>query len=109
MSKKLILNTTKSLYKPLEIEIDGKTYYCQKLTNATINKIFKYSKTAVEGDINAPYEQAHFTFNIPMKVLYELDITEVRDINNEIIDAMLHPTKIESDAEKNVKGPGDKS
>jgi len=107
--KKLVLNTTKSLYKPLEVEIDGKTYYCQKLTKSAIDKIFKFSKTATEGDISAPYEQAHFAFNIPMKILYELDIAEIGDINNKIIDAMLHPTKTESEAEKNVKGPGDKS
>jgi len=107
--KKLVLNTTKSLYKPIEVDINGKTYYCRKLTKAAIDRVFKYSELATKGDINAPYEQAHFAFSIPMKILYELDITEIGDINNKIIDAMLHPTKTESEIEKNVKRPGDKS
>jgi len=107
--KKLVLNTTKSLYKPLEIEIDGKAYYCRKLTKDTIDKIFKFSQKAQDGDVNAPYEQAHFSFSVPLKVLYELHIKEVGDINNKIIEAIVHPTKVEPEEEKNVKGPGDKS
>jgi len=107
--KKLVLNTTKSLYKPIEIEIDDKAYSCRKLTKDVIDKIFKFSQKAQDGDVNAPYEQAHFAFNIPLKILYELHIKEVGDINNKIIEAIVHPTKVEPEEEKNVKGPGDKS
>lgn len=107
--KKLVLHTTKSLYRPLEIEVDNKAYCCRKLTKDVIDKIFKFSQKAKEGDVNAPYEQAHFAFGVPMKTLYELHIKEVGDINNKIIEAIVNPTKAEPEEEKNVKGPGDKS
>lgn len=106
--KKLVFNTTKSLYKPIEIVIDGKTYTSKKLTKSVLDKVFSFDEKVRNGDTNAPYEQASFTFDIPLNVLYKLDATEVGVINRSVLSNLYDPEKAEEDPEKNVKGPGEK-
>lgn len=109
MSNKLVLSTQKSIYKPIEIEIDGKTYRSKKLTKQVLEKAFTFEEKGREGDLNAPYEQAHFIFNIPLNILHKLDANEVGAINKMVLESLYNPEKVEPESvEKNVKGPGEK-
>lgn len=108
----LKLTKVKSLYKPVEVEIDGKTYQCRKLTKAVMDKIATWEKAAKAGDMNAGYEEANYLFQIPTKELYELDAVEIGAINDLVLTYLYSPKKLDekkTETAKNVKGSGDKN
>lgn len=104
----LVLSTTKCLYKSRQVTIDGKIYTCRKLDKKTMDKIYEFDEKATNGNMDAPYEQANFAFNIPYSVLYKLHINEVGEINRLIRQDVTNPTKEEKGDEKNASGPGEK-
>jgi len=110
--KKLILSTQKSIHKPIEIEVNGKTYQNNALSKELFDEVKKHEKAALAGDINALYKQVELLFSVPIAVLNKLD---VRDVDS-LLDYTM--TKIfqaraktdEEKAEKNGSKPGlDKS
>lgn len=103
--------TAKSIYKALEIEIDDKVYVCKKITHEFLEDFLAFEKTALAGDLKAPYEQAKFAFGIPLKTLYQLDAPEIRDINNDVLNAITNAELVEAKGEKdpNLESPGDSS
>ncbi|HDZ39083.1 MAG TPA: phage tail assembly protein [Marinobacter sp.] len=109
--KKLILSTQKSIHKPIEIEIDGKTYQNRPLSRTTFDEVKKYEKDALKGDIEALYNQVQVLFGVPIEVLNKID---VRDINTLITYTMEQifksSAKTEKEkAEKNGSKPGQPS
>ena len=114
MSEKeiLVLSTQKSIHKPIEVKIDGKTYQNRPLSRATFDEVKKHEKAALGGDIEALYMQVKILFGVPMDVLNKLDI---RDVNSLLEYAMAQifqpsPETDKEKAEKNVSKPGqDKS
>lgn len=109
---KLELSTKKSIHKPIEVEIDGKTYQNRPLSRATFDEVKKHEKDALKGDIEALYKQVQILFGVPMEVLNKID---VRDINTLISYTMEQVFKVSAEtekekAEKNESEPGqDKS
>ena len=106
--KKLILSTQKSIHRPIEIEIDGKTYQNRPLSRATFDEVKKYEKAAVGGDIESLYKQIHALYPVSMEVLNKIDI---RDINTLITYTMaqIFQTSVgegKEKAEKNAPKPG---
>lgn len=108
--KKLILSTTKSIHKPIEVEVDGKTYANNPFSRTAFQELKKHEKAALKGDIEALYTQVRLIFPIPMDVLNKLDI---RDVNSLLDYAMakilVTQTKEATDeekAEKNGPKPG---
>lgn len=106
--KKLILSTQRSIHKPIEIEIDKKTYQNCPLSRTTFDEVKKHEKAALAGNIEALYKQVQALFPVPMGVLNKLD---VRDVNS-LLDYVM--TKIfqgsaktdKEKAEKNAPKPG---
>lgn len=100
--KKLILSTQKSIHKPIEIEIDGKVYQNRPLSRALFDEVKKHEKAAVDGDIEALYEQVKILFGVPIEVLNKLD---VRDVNSLLDFAMakIFQPKLKTDEEKEEK------
>jgi len=106
--KKLVLSTQKSIHKPIEIEIDGKTYWNRPLSRATFDEVRKYERAAVKGDIESLYKQIHALFSVPIEVLSKLDI---RDINTLLTYTMAQIFQTSAGtakekAEKNAPKPG---
>ena len=106
--KKLVLSTQRSIHKPIEVEIDRKTYQNRPLSRATFDEVKKHEKAALKGDIEALYKQVNILFNVPMTVLDKLDI---RDINTLLQYTMTKvsqplPTTAKEKAEKNASKPG---
>ena len=111
MTKKLILSTQKSIHKPIEVEIDGKTYTNSPLSRGLFDEIKKHEKAAVGGDIEALYKQVQVLYGVPLDVLNKLD---VRDINSLIDYTMtqIFQARVktpEEKAEKNESKPGENS
>ncbi len=102
--------TAKSIYKALEIEVDGKVYVCKKITKGFLKDFLEFEKSALDGDINAPYKQANFAFGVPLKILSLLDAPEIRDINTMVLQAITNAEKIEAETgekdDPNLEKPG---
>lgn len=100
--KKLILSTQKSIHKPIEIEVDDKTYQNKPLSRATFDEVRKHEKAALKGDIEALYNQVNILFGVPMEVLNKLD---VRDVNTllQYTMAQIFQSDTKTDEEKEEK------
>ena len=79
---KLVLNTKKSLYEPIEIEIDGQVYQSVKTTRATLKEINKLDDEILKDPRNDEllYKAIQLLFNIESIILDKLDKREVQDI-----------------------------
>ena len=79
---RLVLNTKKSLYEPIEVEIDGQVYQSVKTTTATLKEIDKVDEEIVAnpGEDELLYKAIQLLFNIGPEILDKLDKREVEDI-----------------------------
>ena len=79
---RLVLNTKKSLYEPIEIEIDGQVYQSEKTTNAVLKEINKIDEEIQKEPTNDGllYKAIQLLFNIEADILDKLDKREVEDI-----------------------------
>ncbi len=110
--KKLILSTQKSIHKPIEVEIDGKTYQNRPLSRATFDEVKKHEKAALGGDIEALYKQVQILYGVEMAVLNKLDVRDVNSLISYTMDQIFKQsaTTVKEKAEKNAPTPGqDKS
>jgi len=110
--KKLILSTLKSIHKPIEVEIDGKTYQNRPLSRATFDEVKKHEKDALGGDLEALYKQVQILYGVDMAVLNKLDIRDVNTLLQYTMTQVSQPlaTTDKEKAEKNESKPGqDKS
>ncbi len=79
---RFVLNTKKSLYDPIEIEIDGQVYQSAKITRAVLGEINK-----LDGEIQKDptsdellYKSIQLLFDVEPKILDKLEKREVEDI-----------------------------
>jgi len=79
---RLVLNTKKSLYEPIEIEIDGQVYQSVKTTRATLKEVNKLDDEIQKAPDNDEllYRAIKLLFDIEPKILDKLDKREVQDI-----------------------------
>ena len=77
---RLVLNTKKSLYEPIEIEIDKQIYQSVKTTRALLVEIDKLDEKAAKNEDEALYKIVQLLFNVEPKTLEKLDKREVQDI-----------------------------
>lgn len=105
--KKLILSTQKSIHKPIEVEIDGKTYRNRPLSRATFDEVKKHEKAALGGDIEALYKQVQILFGVPMEVLNKLDVRDVNTLLEYTMAQVFQPSAMtdKEKAEKNESKP----
>lgn len=79
---RLVLNTKKSLYEPIEIEIDKQVYQSVKVTTATLKEIDKLDEEILKdpGSDKLLYRAVRLLFDISSEILDKLDKREVEDI-----------------------------
>lgn len=108
MSKKLVLSTQKSIHKPIEVEIDGKTYQNRPLSRATFDEVKKHEKKALGGNLEALYKQVEILYGVPVEVLNNLDIRDVNSLLQYTMTQISQPaaTTEKEKAEKNAPKPG---
>lgn len=109
MKKKFVLSTKKSLFDPIEIEIDGKTYQSNKLSRALFDELKQYEEDATKGNIDALYKQVNVIFGIEEPVLAQLDIREIEALIEYATNKIFHPEKEKKETAKNGSKSGDKS
>ena len=106
--KKLVLSSRKSIHKPIEVEIDGKTYQNNPLSRELFEEVKKHEKAALAGDIDALYKQVRILYGVPIEVLNKLDIRDVSSMLDYTMKQILNPpVKTDKEkAEKNGSKPG---
>jgi len=103
---KLVIDTKKSLFKPIEIEIDGVSYLVTRLNKAVFDKIKGFEDEALKGSLDALFEQLQILVpKLNGNLLAKLDVREVQRIVNFITDQIFKSDKTEK-TEKNGLRPG---
>lgn len=100
--KILEIDTTKSLYKPLEIRIDGKTFKVKAITLDALEQIQALRDEAAAGSASAIRRMLKETLDGPLNLLGKLTIDKVIEV---VEFAVSQAVKPEPD-EKNGQGPG---
>jgi len=79
---RLVLNTKKSLYDPIEIVIDDQVYQSVKTTKATLKEVNKLDDEIQKDPDNDEllYKMIRLLFNVGPEILDKLDKREVQDI-----------------------------
>jgi len=101
---RISIDTKKSLYKPIEVEIDGKILTVKRITHDIIQKIPEFDERVRNGDLLAAYDRLEL-FLGKHRVIRTLDLGQVKDITQFIITNIVTQER----EEKNVSIPGDKA
>ena len=104
---KFIISTKKSLYKPIEIEVDGKSYVIKTISPGMLEGAKKHEKLSLKGDVKALIEQLRILTGIEKEIAMKLDIRDITDLLSFIKDKIFTPEKIEDEEEKNESGPAE--
>jgi len=104
----LKLSTTKSLYKPITIEIDGTELKARPMTRDVLRKMSVLEKRIRTGDVEAAYEQVELIFG-KHKVIDKLELRQVNEIIEYVTTCIFKPERELQTEEKNLKRPGDKT
>jgi len=96
---KLTINT-KSLYEPIEIEVDGVSYQIEKLDTNFFEKVQKFDAMIGEGKLDANALFVHECIGVPMKKAKAMDYRDINGIRNFIIKCLT------AENEKNVGSGG---
>jgi len=79
---RLVLNTKKSLYDPIEIVIDNQVYQAKKTTRAVLKEVDALDEQIQKAptDVGLLYKAVQLLFDIDSKILDKLEKREVEDI-----------------------------
>lgn len=100
---RLKIDTKKSLYDPIEVEIDGKIFPVKKINRETIQQIQKFDEETGNGNIDAAYQRLEL-FIGKHDVIAKLALEDLIEITNFIVTNLFRPKK----KEKNLQRSGDK-
>jgi len=101
---KLRIDTTTSIYEPIEVEIDGKAYVLRKLTRKELGELEGLDEKIKAGQLDAAYGRLELMFG-PHEAFSKLDLSQVGEVVRFVVQAILNPEK----REKNAQKPGDKA
>jgi len=98
---KLVINTEKSLYKPIEVEIDGKVFFVRRITRDILKKLEEYDARILSGEPVVEWLRLEFLFQTKSKTLDKLSLEEADGTFKFIINSIFSPEK----SEKNESRP----
>ena len=80
--ERLVLNTKKSLYEPIEVVIDDQVYQSKKATRAVIKEVNALDEQIQKAptDDELLYKAVQLLFDVKKEILDTLDRREVEDI-----------------------------
>ena len=108
MTERLTLSTKTSIFKPIEVVIDGKLYRTERIPPSLIKKILKFEKKAGDGDIDAVMAQLNLVLGVPIEILEEIDIRDLEKTLETISGRIFNPKKFIPADEKDPLKPGPK-
>ena len=99
---RLTIDTKKSLFEPVEVEINGKVFKVKKIDRETLKKITELDIETQAGNLDAAYRRLELMIG-KQAVVSSLAIEELIEITQFIIGNIFRPSK----QEKNLPGPGE--
>jgi hypothetical protein len=100
---RLKIDTKKSLYEPLEIEINGKVFQAKAIDRDILKKIRELDAETGKGNLDAAYQRLELLIG-KHKFIDDLKLENLIEITEFVIRNIFRPTKLE----KNSPGPGAK-
>jgi len=94
------VSTEKSLFKPIEIEVDGKVYSIDMITAEILDKVEKYDKKAETADMTAVTELLELLLGIPKEVSRKIDVRDLNKMLTYVSGRIYNPMKYEREEEK---------
>jgi len=98
------VSTKKSLFKPIEIEVDGTVYEVKMVTAELLEKIEKFDKKAGEADMGAVMTLLELVLGIPKKVSRKIDVRDLNKMLTYVSGRIYNPMKYEREEEKKELG-----
>lgn len=107
---RITLNTKKSLFKPIEIELDGQVYVVDRITPAKLEEVTAFEDDARRGDLSALVKQFSSLTGTPVKKLNQVDVRDLAEALKQLTALIFKPERAEgeSEAEKNAESPAEK-
>jgi len=106
---KISISTKKSLFEPIEIEIDGETYSIEKVDRdlfKKINPLEPKKDASLPKQVEAVYKQLALMLNAPIKKVERIDYRDAQHILNQISrEIFFAPTKRTNAKEPKKKIP----
>jgi len=94
-------STKKSLFKPIEIEVDDKIYLITNVSPELFEKARKYEADALTGKTDALVSQVVVFTGISKEVANKLDIRDITEMLKFISEQIENPERIGEPKEKN--------
>ena len=93
----------KSLFKPVEIEVEGKVYPCCKpLTLDNVNRFDKFLSDAFKEPKEA-IEAIKYFFGVPHDIAYRQDLRYIQQINKYLYNSIITPETVEANGDSKKK------
>lgn len=104
------LDTAKSIYKPIEVPVNGIIYHVKRLTRPVFAQLRESQlKLQNEGDMEQHFIQIELLTDIPREVLDQIDFPDVREMSRYIATQVFGERvkeEPEAEAEKNAQKLG---
>ena len=99
---RLNIDTKKSLFEPVEVEIDGQVFTVKRIDRDTLKKIAELDEETQKGNLDAAYERLELLIG-KHKFINTLALEELIEITDFVTRNIFRPSK----QEKNLPGPGE--
>jgi len=104
---KLKIDSAKSLYAPIEVEIDGQTFTLGRVTQKMLQEISNLEKDIPKGNLEAAWKRLEVFFG-PSEIFSKLDLFQVEKIMSFIVRAILTPELAEKNGQRPKEGKSQK-
>lgn len=105
---RLVINTEESLYKPVEVEINGEVYAVVPVTRTVQRQIMELDEQWKTGDLDAAYRRLELLLG-PLPVIEKLRVERVLEITEYIVRKVYAPSKEDRAEEKKATEAGGKT
>jgi len=105
MTERFNYSTKKTLFKPIEVEIDGKVYRTERIPFSLLKKVMKFEEKAATGDIDAVMGQLKLLLGVPEKILEEIDVRDLEAMLAQVSAKIFNPVGDVEEDEKNSSRP----
>jgi len=100
---RLTIELEKSLYPPIEVEINGQIFTLKRITQRMLSEIGHLDEEIPKGNLEAAWKRLEVFFG-PSEIFSQLDIFQVGDIIRFIIRSIIAPETEEKNASRPEEG-----